>query len=85
MNSKTQDTPSSEGITRRKVLIAGGSTLVGATLLGSVLETAFGQTKDSQDMQRRGIISKDGGMKPTFLPEAGSTDAVAHSVADNLF
>src|SRR5688500_578077 len=86
MNSyKTQDTPSSEGITRRKVLIAGGSTLVGATLLGSVLETAFGQTKDSQEMQRRGITSKDGGMKPTFLPEAGSTDAVAHSVADNLF
>jgi hypothetical protein len=86
MNSyKTQDTPSSEGITRRKVLIAGGSTLVGATLLGPILETALGQTKESQEMQRRGITSKDGGMKPTFLPEAGSTDAVAHSVADNLF
>ena len=24
-------------------------------------------------------------MKPTFLPEAGSTDPVAHSIADNLF
>src|SRR5918997_72335 len=86
MNGKnTQDAPSREGITRRKVLIAGGSTLVGATLLGSVFDTALGQTKDSPNMQHRGITSKDGGMKPTFLPEAGSTDAVAHSVADNLF
>jgi hypothetical protein len=65
--------------------MAGGTTLVGATLLGSVFETALGQSKDSQNMQHRGIISKDGGMKPTFLPEAGSTDAVAHSVAENLF
>ena len=86
MNSyTTQDAPSGEGITRRKVLIAGGSTLVGATLLGSVLETALGQTMGDHDMQRRGITSKDGGMKPTFLPEVGSNDAVAHSVADNLF
>ena len=38
MNShNTQDTTSGQGITRRKVLIAGGSTLVGATLLGPVL------------------------------------------------
>src|SRR5829696_7182437 len=86
MNShRTQDAPSGEGITRRKILVAGGSTLVGATLLGPVLETALGQTMRSQDMQHRGITSKDGGMKPTFLPEAGSTDAVAHSVAENLF
>ncbi len=86
MNGKnTQDAPSREGITRRQILMAGGTTLVGATLLGSVFETALGQTKDSQDIQRRGITSKDGGMKPTFLPEAGSTDAVAHSVAENLF
>jgi hypothetical protein len=72
-------------VTRRKILIAGGTTLVGAALLGPLLETALGQTMGGQDIQRRGITSKDGGMKPTFLPEAGSTDAVAHSIADNLF
>jgi hypothetical protein len=84
-NHNTQHPTSGQGITRRKILVAGGSTLVGATLLGPVLETAFGQTTGGQDMQRRGITSKNGGMKPTFLPEAGSTDAVAHSIADNLF
>ena len=86
MNSHTpQDTPSGQGITRRKILTAGGTALVGATLLGPLLETALGQAMNGQDMQRRGITSKDGGMKPTFLPEAGSTDPVAHSVAENLF
>ena len=84
-NHHTQEAPSGEELTRRKILIAGGTTLVGATLLGPLLETALGQTMEGQDLQRRGITSKDGGMKPTFLPEAGSTDAVAHSVADNLF
>ncbi len=86
MNSqKTQDAPSAEGIARRKILIAGGSTLVGVTLFGPLLETVLGQTIAGQDMQSRGITSKDGGMKPTFLAEAGSTDPVAHSIADNLF
>jgi hypothetical protein len=86
MNShKTQDAASGQGITRRKILIAGGTTLVGTTLLGPLLETAFGQTTGGQDMQSRGITSKDGGMKPTLLAEAGSTDPVAHSIADNLF
>lgn len=81
----TQDKPSPEGITRRKILIAGGTSLVGATLFSPVMETALAQALGGKDLQRRGITSKDGGMKPTFLPEAGSTDPVAHSIADNLF
>jgi hypothetical protein len=86
MNShKTQDAPSGRGVTRRKILAAGGATLVGATLLGPLLETALGQEMGGQDMRRRGITSKEGGTKPTFLPEAGSTDPVAHSIAENLF
>jgi hypothetical protein len=36
-------------------------------------------------MRRRGITTKEGGTKPTFLPEAGSNDPVAYSVAENLF
>ena len=86
MNSyETQGDQSDQGITRRKILIAGGTALVSATLLGPLLENVPGQEMNGQDMQRRGITSKDGGMKPTFLPDAGSTDPVAHSVAENLF
>src|ERR671913_1549174 len=86
MNShKPQDVASGRGVTRRKILTAGGATLVGAALTGPLLETVLGQAMGDQDMRRRGITSKEGGTKPTFLPEAGSTDAVAHSVAENLF
>ncbi len=82
---KSQDAPSGQGITRRKILTAGGATLVGAALAGPLLETALGQALGGQEMRRRGITAKEGGTKPTFLPEAGSTDPVAHSVAENLF
>ena len=86
MNSyEIQGDQSDQGITRRKILIAGGATLVGATLLGPLLENVLGQEMNSQDMKRRGITSKEGGMKPTFLPEADSKDPVAHSIAENLF
>lgn len=84
-NRKVQNTESGQGITRRKILTAGGATLVGAALLGPLLETAPGQATGGPDMRRRGITSKEGGTKPTFLPDAGSTDPVAHSVAENLF
>jgi hypothetical protein len=85
LRDKIQDDSTGRGISRRKVLMAGGATLVGTTLLGPLLETALGQSMNGQDMRRRGIMSKEGGMKPTFLPEAGSNDPVAHSVAENLF
>ncbi|MBD0372707.1 MAG: DUF2935 domain-containing protein [Pyrinomonadaceae bacterium] len=89
MNKTAQNEPSgnqsSPRITRREVLVAGGATLIGTTLLGSLFDTVQAQTMTGQDMKRRGITSKDGGMKPTFLPEQGSTDAVAFSVAENLF
>ena len=84
-NHKPQDVASGRGVTRRKILTAGGATLVGAALTGPLLETALGQGMGGQDMRRRGITSKEGGTKPTFLPEAGSNDPVAHSIAENLF
>ena len=82
---ETRDAPTAQGITRREVITAGGAALVGATLLGPLLDTALGQATGGQDMRHRGITSKGGGTKPTFLPEAGSNDPVAHSVAENLF
>ncbi|HEU4596652.1 MAG TPA: DUF2935 domain-containing protein, partial [Pyrinomonadaceae bacterium] len=86
MNSNNgKETTSGRGVSRRKILTAGGATLVGATLLGPLLESAFAQTMGDQDMRRRGIMSKGGGTKPTFLPEAGSNDPVAYSIAENLF
>ena len=84
-NHKPQDVASGRGVSRRKILTAGGATLVGAALTGPLLETALGQGMGGQEMRRRGITSKEGGTKPTFLPEAGSNDPVAHSIAENLF
>ena len=84
-NQKVEDAQAGQGITRRKILTAGGATLIGATLAGPLLETALGQAMGGQDMRRRGITAKEGGTKPTFLPEANSNDPVAHSLAENLF
>lgn len=80
-----QDDPTGQGITRRKIITAGGAALVGAAVLGPLSRTAPGQATRGQDMRRRGITTKEGGTKPTFLPEAGSNDPVAHSLAENLF
>ena len=72
-------------ITRRGLLIKGGVTLIGTSLLGFPLDLTQAQETTSGDLKRRGITSKDGGMKPTFLPEPDSQDPVAHSIAENLF
>lgn len=80
-----RDDSSGQLITRRNILVAGGTTLVGTTLLGSFFQTVFGQSVSDQDLKRLGIMSKNGGTKPTYLPESGSTDPVAHSIAENLF
>lgn len=86
MNSSgTQDGPPRGGIARRKILTVGGAALVGATLLRPLRGTALAQAAGGPDVQHRGIIAKEGGTKPTYLPEAGSNDPVAHSVAENLF
>ena len=81
MRNQNQDERSFQ-VTRRQLLTAGGATLVGAALSGSLFDlTALGQ--NMQDT--KGIMSKDGGTKPTILPEANSTDPVAFSVAENIF
>ncbi|MBD0371805.1 MAG: hypothetical protein ICV60_13270 [Pyrinomonadaceae bacterium] len=56
MNSQRKpEDQSGKGFTRRRMLIAGGTTLIGATLLAPLLEAAIGQTISGQDMRRRGI------------------------------
>src|SRR5215207_10991858 len=86
MNShKAEDSPLERGIARRKILTGGGAALVGATLMGPLLNKALGQASGGTDVRRPGVAAKEGGTKPTYLPEAGSNDPVAHSVADNLF
>ncbi len=86
MNSNAETyKPLSQPPTRRSVLKIGGATLVATTLSGVLARAAFGQATSGQDLKRMGIISKNGGTKPTFLPAPGSNDPVAHSVADNLF
>lgn len=72
--------PNTMAITRRELLAASGTTLVAATLPYSLL-TAFGQ--DMPNM--KGVVSKNGGMKPTILPAPDSTDPAAYSVAENIF
>jgi len=71
--------PAARGVTRREILIAGGAGLAGATLLGALSDAAWAQTKQP------GVTTKNGGMKPIYVPEGDGNDAVAHSLADNLF
>jgi Domain of unknown function (DUF2935) len=70
----------SPGIKRRDILLAGGAALAGTTLLGTLSDVAWGQ-----DVRRPGVTTRNGGTKPIFVPESGTTDPVAHSLADNLF
>src|SRR5688572_16784162 len=78
-------------LTRRRILIGGGTVLVGTTLAGRLSETVLADAIDSQvtaaaaQTVPRGVMTKDGGLKPVYLPESGSTDPVAHSLAENLF
>ena len=71
-------------ITRRRILTAGGATLVGTALFGSMFDL-LGQETRPGDMSRLGVTTKNGGAKPVFVPEATATDPVAHSLAENLF
>lgn len=73
-----QSTIAMSTLTRRKVLKAGGLVLAGTFFGGGILDAMAQQA-------RRGVTTKDGGTRPTYLPEADSRDPVAHSVAENLF
>ena len=74
-------------MTRRR-FHAGGATLLAAGLAGGTVFDARAQAQPQVAAQgpiaKMGVISK-GGAKPTFLPEPGSRDPVAHSQAEHLF
>lgn len=59
---------------RRRVLV-GGVALVASALVSPILA----------QQQHPGVTMVGGGTKPTYLPEAGSTDPIAHSMAEQLF
>ena len=61
-------------LARRRMLI-GSVALIGATVIA--VPAAFANAP--------GVTSVPGGSKPTFVPDAGSSDPRAHSVAENLF
>ena len=68
--------------TRRQVLLGGGAALVGLTLRGDVLA---GLLTGGQPTGLPGVTTIAGARKPVFVPAAGSTDPVAHSLAESLF
>lgn len=67
-----------QAATLRRQFLIGGVALVATSLLPARLD-AHG-TKAF-----KGVIAKPGGTKPTYLPQPGSKDPVAHSIAENLF
>jgi hypothetical protein len=68
--------------TRREVLLGGGAALVGLTLRGDVFAGLLGQ---DQTTSLPGVTTISGAKKPVFVPAMGSTDPVAHSLAESLF
>ena len=76
-------------LTRRKILLRGGTVLIGTTLAGRFPQTALGNTMAAQVKATgplpTGVTTRDGGLKPVYLPEPGSKDPVAYSLAENLF
>jgi hypothetical protein len=66
--------------TRREVLTAGGAALISLPLRGSVIANILGQ-----DATFPGVTAVSGAKKPVFVPAMGSTDPVAHSLAESLF
>ena len=66
-------------ISRRQVLLAGGASLVGLSMRGGALGALF------QDQTFPGVTTITKAKKPVYVVVAGSTDPVAHSLAESLF
>jgi Domain of unknown function (DUF2935) len=71
-------------VTRREILLAGGAGLVGLTVRGDALASVLAGMA-SQEVKFPGVTTVSGAKKPVFVPAMGSTDPVAHSLAESLF
>ena len=71
-------------VTRRQMLTAGGAALVGLTFEGNALGRALAGLA-GQDAALPGVTTLTGAKKPVFVAAKGSTDPVAHSLAESLF
>jgi len=71
-------------VTRREILTAGGAALVGLTLSGDAVGRALGRLI-GQNIALPGVTTLTGAKKPVYVPTMGSTDPVAHSLAESLF
>ena len=72
------------GVSRRKILTAGGAALVGLTLSGDALGGALTGLL-GQEATLPGVTTLTGAKKPIYVPAMGSRDPVAHSLAESLF
>ncbi|MBA3633700.1 MAG: hypothetical protein H0W58_12975 [Acidobacteria bacterium] len=83
MNKKQYSAEQELKVSRREILTVGGAALVGLSFSGdafaNILFGLFGQ--DSFP----GVTIVTGAKKPVYVPVAGSTDPVAHSLAESLF
>lgn len=72
---------------RRRFLTVTGVALASASLLGKAFgsPTVFGAPTGSEEVSRDGVQVERGGDKPVYLPEEGSRDVAAWSLAENLF
>jgi hypothetical protein len=81
---KSSEPKGSFRLNRREVLLGGGAALVGLTLsgdaLGGVLTGLPGQNQTFP-----GVTTITGAKKPVYVAAMGSTDPVAHSLAESLF
>jgi hypothetical protein len=71
-------------LNRREVLLGGGAALVGLTLSGDALGGAFTGLL-GQNQTFPGVTTVSGAKKPVYVAAMGSTDPVAHSLAESLF
>src|SRR5688500_5706226 len=70
-------------ISRREILTAGGAALIGLSFSNNVFAGVFGNLFNQDTFP--GVTVVAGAKKPVYVPAAGSTDPVAHSLAESLF
>ncbi len=80
-------------VTRRRVLLSGGATVIAATIAAgcrtgrvpvTAAQTPVAASPRTGPEAARAMAVQNG-TKPVFVPESGAKDPASHSIADNLF